>query len=197
MWYFNTKDQQLVDLQFEQGNKRTHFVARSDPRDMGHIYYLRDGKLQTASLDRFDNRYAGYFGMSRKEFDELKEMDKKIQAEGEQENLQRIVQTRKRNAEVIKAKSSQHKTDNSVKGMRDARKEEKALVSAENSIAEKFSLDPMPKDENVSNSAQDAGKPELTPAPESEREAEAEIFSPDDEDAMIKAFMNLKRQENL
>lgn len=197
MWYFNTDDEELVAMQFEQGSRRTSFVARSDPRDMGHLYYLRDGKLQTASLDRFDNRYAGYFGMSRKEFDALKEEDKKIRAEGEQENLQKIIQTRRRNAEIIQAKSKQHKTDNSVKGMREARKEEKALVSAENSIAEKFGLDPMPEKENGSDSAQDAGKPELTPAPESEKEAEAEIFSPDDEDTMITEFMKLKRQENL
>lgn len=145
MPYFNSADIELQREMFRQGTSKTKFECRYDPRDMGHLYYLRDGKMMAASLPQ-DFRYTGYFDMSEKRFDELEKLSKSQELEEEELNLQARINKRRQNRQIIDNAAKRHTGKNEVKELRESRKEEKEIISGDNSIAERF--DVVPKEES-------------------------------------------------
>lgn len=141
MPYFNSADIELQKQMFRQGTSKTKFECRYDPRDMGHLYYLRDGKMMVASLPQ-DFRYAGYFGMSEKRFDELEKLSKSQELEEAELNLQVRINKRRQNRQIIDNAAKRHTGKNEIKELRESRKEEKEIISGDNSIAERFDVVP-------------------------------------------------------
>ena len=141
MPYFNSTDIELQKEMFRQGTSKTKFECRYDPRDMGRLYYLRDGKMMVASLPQ-DFRYTGYFGMSEKRFDELEKLSKSQALEEEELNLQARINKRRQNRQIIDNAAKRHTGKNEVKELRESRKEEKEIISGDNSIAGRFDVVP-------------------------------------------------------
>lgn len=139
--YFNADDDELQNLMFQQGNTRAKFECRYDPRDMGHLYYLKNGEMMTLSLPSEDFRYASYYYMSEKRFDELEALAKEQAKLEEEINVQAKINKRRANKAIIDEAAKTHAGRNKTKGMRDARKEEKEYISGQNSAAVRFGLD--------------------------------------------------------
>ena len=140
MPYFNASDAELQNRMFELGNKSAKFECRYDPRDMGHLYYLRDGKIQVASLPSDDFRYRSYYGMSEKRFEELEALDKDKDTLVEEYNTQARIDKRRIERNIIETASKAHSGKNKTMDMKQARKEEKEFISGENSVSKRFDL---------------------------------------------------------
>lgn len=138
--YYNADDEELMQKMYRLGSKREKFAARSDPRDMGHLYYLKSGLLMTLSLPSDDWRYAEYFGMSRKQFDALSEEDKETRAREERLNMEVRIAERRALKGIIEEKAKAGPHDNDTKGMRKNRQAEKEAISSSRSIAERFNM---------------------------------------------------------
>lgn len=140
MRYFNVDDDELNHIMFKQQLKEASFTARIDPRDMGHIYYLKNGRLESACLNPFDIRFQDYYGMSLKQFEELEKLDEEITINGEEYNQKARIKLRRENKAIINnaQKLSSSDTDN----MRENRKNEKERISGKRSVAERFDIHP-------------------------------------------------------
>lgn len=153
--YFNAEDEDLQNRMFNLGNRSEKFECRYDPRDMGHLYYLKGGRLKAVSLPEDDFRLKSYYGISVKRFDELEKASRDQKKLENEINLQARINVRRANKQVIEsaqAKSSgKNKKKNSI---RSARKEEKELISGERSVAERFAID---SDSKKSEKIADAG----------------------------------------
>lgn len=145
--YFNSSDAELQNRMFVQGSKSAKFECRYDPRDMGHLYYLKDGKIQVASLPSDDFRYRSYYGMSEKRFDELDALSKEKDALIEELNTQARINKRRIDKDIIGAAAKQRPGKKKVKGMKQARKEEKEIISGDNRISKRFNLSESRTDE--------------------------------------------------
>ena len=51
LWYLEPNDLQLREEMYNAGRKRLLFEARMDMRNVGYLYYLREGKLMQAPLN--------------------------------------------------------------------------------------------------------------------------------------------------
>ena len=140
--YFNPDDSELQEKAFNTGKKRIPFEARSDPRDMGHLYYLRGGELMCASVPIRDFRMASYIGVSRKQFEELAKIDRETKKQEDILNRDVRIDKREKNQEIIDTAAKAHPGEKEPSGMRDAREEEKAKISADHSVAERFEMHP-------------------------------------------------------
>lgn len=138
--FFNPSDKDLQNRMFKQGTKTTKFECRYDPRDMGHLYYLKDGVLQIASLPSDDYRLRSYYGMSEKRFNELESLSRDQNALVEELNTQARINKRRADKAIINAAAREHPVQNQVKDMKKARKEEKEFISGQNSVSERFHL---------------------------------------------------------
>ena len=138
--YFVASDPELHNRMFVQGRKSAKFECRYDPRDMAHLYYLKDGKIQVASLPSDDSRYRSYFGMSEKRFDELEKLAKENAGRMEELNTQARIDKRRRDKDIIDAASKRHRGKNKVTDIKQARKKEKEIISGENSISNRFGI---------------------------------------------------------
>lgn len=140
MRYFNSEDETLNELMFRQQFKEKRMDIRTDPRDMGHIYYLQDGKLETAVLDPFDIRYREYYGMSKKHFLTLEKEYEQVKAISKEYNRQSRVSLRKRNKAIIEEKAANSTIKSDTANLSENRELEKARVSKELSVANRFGL---------------------------------------------------------
>lgn len=140
MRYFNSEDETLNELMFHQQFKEKRMDIRTDPRDMGHIYYLQDGKLETASLDPFDIRYRDYYGMSKNHFLALEKEYEQAKAISKESNRQSRVDLRKRNKSIIEQKTANSIIKSDISNLVKNRELEKARVSKELSVANRFGL---------------------------------------------------------
>ena len=136
--YFNASDAELQNKMFTQGDKTTKFECRYDPRDMGHLYYLKDGKIQTASLPSDDYRYLSYYGMSEKRFEELEELSKEKSTLVEELNTQSKINKRHIDKKIIGVAAKKRPGKKKVKAMKQARKIEKEIISGKNSVSNRF-----------------------------------------------------------
>ena len=140
MRYFNSEDETLNELMFHQQFKEKKMDIRTDPRDMGHIYYLQNGKLETAALDPFDVRYREYYGMSKNHYLALEKEYEQAKAISKEYNRQSRVGLRKRNKAIIEEKSANSTIKSDTANLTENRELEKARVSKELSVANRFGL---------------------------------------------------------
>lgn len=156
MRYFNSEDETLNELMFHQQLKEKRMNIRTDPRDMGHIYYLQNGKLETAALDPFDVRYSEYYGMSKNHFLALEKEYERTKAISKEYNRENRVALRKRNKAIIEEKAANSTIKSNIENLAENREIEKARVSKELSVINRFDL--AKKGEAVSEQK----KPEIT-----------------------------------
>ena len=142
MPYFNAKDSELQEKMYLQGTKRAPFECRTDPRDMSHIYYLRDGVLYSASLPSEDFRYASYKNMSQKRYEELQKEEKEVRHAEREHNLQVSIDRRRKNRTIADRAAKENPGRKDARGLRDSRKAEKEQISGQNSVAERFDMHP-------------------------------------------------------
>lgn len=153
--YFNAEDEDLQNRMFKLGNRSEKFECRYDPRDIGHLYYLKGGRLKAVSLPEDDFRLKSYYGMSVKRFDELEKASRNQKELENEINLQARINVRRANKQVIESAQAESPGKNKKKSsIRNARKEEKELISGERSVAERFDID---SDSKKSEKIADAG----------------------------------------
>ena len=140
MRYFNSDDEILNELMFHQQLKEKRMDIRTDPRDMGHIYYLQNGKLEIAALDPFDVRYREYYGMSKKHFLTLEKEYERTKAISKEHNRESRVGLRKRNKAIIEEKAINTTIKSDAGNLAENRELEKASVSKKLSVANRFGL---------------------------------------------------------
>lgn len=161
--YFNSVDKELNEEMFNCGDKRYPFECRYDPRDMGHLYYLRNGELRKASIPSDNTVFEGYFNMSEKRFDELEEMRKDV-AVVEDDMLLDSKLSRRRSVKLIKKNALIRKTGKNLKTpIKVARKYEKERISGINSVDNRFNIDPEKPQIVDTNEKTQEIKPEIKP----------------------------------
>ena len=138
---YKRQDETLNEIMFHQQFKEKRMDIRTDPRDMGHIYYLRDGKLEIAALDPFDVRYREYYGMSKNHFLALEKEYERTRAISKEYNRENRVVLRKRNKAIIEEKAANSTIKSDSANLSVNRELEKAHVSKELSVANRFGLD--------------------------------------------------------
>lgn len=163
MPYFNAQDTKLQERMYALGTKRVPFECRTDPRDIGHIYYLKDGALLSAALPSEDYRFASYYNMSQKRFDELEHMNKEIAAAETEHNLQVRIDKRRRNREITAAAAQRNPGKKDTSGLRENRREVKELISGQNSVAERFAQERKYAKEAIIGQQKDQEGPAINP----------------------------------
>lgn len=127
LWYFSKEDDQLLNDMFDAGIKMVHFNARMDMRDVGYLYYLRDGKLIEALLNDRITGNADYKGLTMKQYDEIRKKRGKLNAEGQFHNEKLAANNYAVNETIVKAAKKSMLSDDSE--IRIARAAEKQRVS--------------------------------------------------------------------
>ena len=140
LWYLPSAadDSKLSREMFNAQSKRIPFEVRIDPRDVGHVYYIRDGKLIQAPLNERLNGNIDYQNLTFKQYEDYRKAKHSLLTAGKVKNEElsafnyavnnAIVQDAKKSSPSIK------------KNLRPAREAEKQLVSKTNRIAPKLDL---------------------------------------------------------
>ena len=135
------------------GRKINDFTVRVDPRDVGHLYYLLDGKLTALTLQPLTPDEKEYAGMTWFQYDQYNEKRKKMIREGKDFNLKADASLKNFYNDV--KISATKDTLSSDKGIREARDKDKHTVSHANSIASRIN-EPSSDEEKVNKVETDA-----------------------------------------
>ncbi len=138
LWYLAENDPQLSREMFDAGNKKVPFEARMDMRNVGNIYYIRNGKLMKAPLNTRRTGNADYANLTMKQWDDIRKIKSQMNAEGRIHNEEVEAFNYLVNASLVDEAKKNSYSDN--KNMRPARELEKQLVSSEERIAQRLSL---------------------------------------------------------
>ena len=132
LFYLNIEDKTLLHEMYEQQSKIKRIAIKYDPRDIGAIYYLRDGKLMIAPLnpDKFGNE--GFSGMTYKEYEEYSRAKKKMDISGDRHNRKISINERTINRNIVDSAKSDRYADNS--DMREERDIERNEQNRQNAL---------------------------------------------------------------
>lgn len=133
LYYLNASDKQLMHQMYIQQRKIKKVDVKYDPRDIGTLYYLRDGEVLKATLnpDKFGNE--GYDGITYKEYTEYLAAKRKMDAKGKRHNRQISIIERSVNHSIVESVQSERYAD--TKDMREEREKERQDNNRENAIA--------------------------------------------------------------
>lgn len=132
LYYLPDNDHELSKVMFKAGTKKIPFEARMDMRDVGHIYYLNNGKLIDAPLNERLSGNADFKGLTMKQYEDYLKKKKQMDAEGRIHNQELSVFNYAVNAAVVD--EAKKETISDSKNMRPARELEKQSVSHEGNI---------------------------------------------------------------
>lgn len=137
LYYLPEKDPKLYHTMFtvEKGSKPIE--VKMDMRDIGNVYYVRDGKLFVAHLNVNLSGNAEYSGLTMKEWDDYRKAMNKMKVEGKIHNEKVSVATYINNRNIVK-EAKQGRNVSSTNNMRIAREIEKQRVSSGNKIANRL-----------------------------------------------------------
>ena len=110
LFYINLQDEALLRdmyLASTHGKKKLE-SACIDPRNIGHLYYIREGKLMTASLNYKKTGMKEYEGMTLSEYNALHNKKKDDDAIGRETNLQMDIAIRDRQAKIVSEAQKRH-----------------------------------------------------------------------------------------
>ena len=119
LYYLSDNDTELSKAMFKAGTKKVPFDARMDMRDVGHIFYLRDGKLIDAPLNERLSGNADFKGLTMKQYEDYLKKKKQMNAEGKVHNQEVSAFNYAVNATVVD--EAKKKTISDHKNMRPAR----------------------------------------------------------------------------
>lgn len=110
LFYINLQDEALLRdmyLASTHGKKKLE-SACIDPRNISHLYYIREGKLMTASLNYKKTGMKEYEGMTLSEYNALHNKKKDDDAIGRETNLQMDIAIRDRQAKIVSEAQKRH-----------------------------------------------------------------------------------------
>lgn len=125
-----------------------------DPRNISHLYYIREGKLMTASLNYKKTGMKEYEGMTLSEYNALHNKKKDDDAIGRETNLQMDIAIRDRQAKIVSEAQKRHlspSTEN-LRANRAAEKKARAqqtpIIPKEKAAVETAAVQSLPKKGN-------------------------------------------------
>lgn len=86
LYYMNFHDRDLLYKASNIGSKRETFDVRMDPRDIGCLYYLRDGNVEAAPLNGLKHGQTDFVGLNKAEYELIRQMISKQNKEGKYRN---------------------------------------------------------------------------------------------------------------
>lgn len=156
LFYINLQDEALLRdmyLASTHGKKKLE-SACIDPRNIGHLYYIREGKLMTASLNYKKTGMKEYEGMTLSEYNALHNKKKDDDAIGRETNLQMDIVIRDRQAKIVSEAQKRHlspSTEN-LRANRAAEKKARAqqmpIIPKEETVIETAAVQSLPKKGN-------------------------------------------------
>ncbi len=156
LFYINLQDEALLRdmyLASTHGKKKLD-SACFDPRNIGHLYYIREGKLMTASLNYKKTGMKEYEGMTLSEYNALHNKKKDDDAIGRETNLQMDIAIRDRQAKIVSEAQKRHlspSTEN-LRANRAAEKKARAqqmpIIPKEETVIETAAVQSLPKKGN-------------------------------------------------
>lgn len=165
LWYLPsfTDDKQISREMFNAGTKKVPFEVRMDMRNVGQVYYIRDGKLITAPLNALLNGNADYSDMTMFQYEEYLHAKRAMIAEGKVHNEALSAFNYALNHTVVDEVKKIGPSDK--KNLRESRKQEKQLISSSNQIKKRLP-------EQIEAPVQPKALPETKPAEPVEKEYE-------------------------
>lgn len=139
LWYIAEHDAELANDMIKTGKKRVPFEVRIDKIDVGAVYYIRNNRLIKAQLNKRIAGNAEYAGMTMKEWDDIRNLKKQMDAEGKIYNEELSAFNYEINDRIVSSAKKEFYSDQH--DMREARETEKQLVSSEGKIADKLDDD--------------------------------------------------------
>ena len=156
LFYINLQDEALLRdmyLASTHGKKKLE-SACIDPRNIGHLYYIREGKLMTASLNYKKTGMKEYEGMTLSEYNALHNKKKDDGAIGRETNLQMDIAIRNWQAKIVSEAQKRHlspSTEN-LRANRAAEKKARAqqtpIIPKEKAVVETAAVQSLPKKGN-------------------------------------------------
>ena len=156
LFYINLQDEALLRdmyLASTHGKKKLE-SACIDPRNISHLYYIREGKLMTASLNYKKTGMKEYEGMTLSEYNALHNKKKDDDAIGRETNLQMDIAIRDRQAKIVSEAQKRHlspSTEN-LRANRAAEKKARAqqtpIIPKEKAVVETAAVQSLPKKGN-------------------------------------------------
>lgn len=137
LWYLPdmNEDTKISREMFNAGTKNVPFEVRIDMRDVGAVYYLRDGKLIKAPLNT--RLHGNDFGqLTMKEYECLLQMKKAMLAEGKIHNEAVSAFNYAVNEAIVD--EAKKRTPSDKKHLRASREQEKQNVSFDNRISKRM-----------------------------------------------------------
>lgn len=110
LFYINLQDKALLREMYLASSRGKQKLENAfiDPRDISHLYYIREGQLLTASLNYKKTGMEDYEGMSLSEYNVLRSRKKDNDAVGREGNLQMDIAIRDRQAQIISEAQKRH-----------------------------------------------------------------------------------------
>ena len=108
LFYLNPADEELLRdmyLSSETGKKKLE-TARIDPRNITHLYYIRNGKLMTATLNFNKTGMSDYEGLTLAEYKVILQKKKEADEIGREENMLLDIAVHSRQQKIINTASS-------------------------------------------------------------------------------------------
>ena len=138
LWYLPdiNQDTKIAKEMFNAGTKHVSFEVRMDMRNVGNVYYLRDGQLIQAPLNPRLNGNADYGEMTMKEYDDLLQMKRAMITEGKIHNESISAFNYAVNEAIVE--EAKKKTPSDKKHLRASREQEKQAVSSANRISKRL-----------------------------------------------------------
>ena len=156
LFYINLQDEALLRdmyLASTHGKKKLE-SACIDPRNISHLYYIREGKLMTASLNYKKTGMKEYEGMTLSEYNALHNKKKDDDAIGRETNLQMDIAIRDRQAKIVSEAQKRYlrpSTEN-LRANRAAEKKVRAqqmpIIPKEETVIETAAVQSLPKKGN-------------------------------------------------
>ena len=131
--YYISSDRMLLGRMYSLGNRKDKMTVRYDPRDVGHLYYISDGKVCAALLNSEIPGNADYMNMSWEQYAEYQKARKELKAKGEEINNETNFGMYQINNVIIENAMTEHLSDKT--GIRPARQKSKQINNNSNKIA--------------------------------------------------------------
>lgn len=161
LFYINLQDESLLRdmyLASTHGRKKLE-SACIDPRNIDHLYYIREGKLMTASLNYNKTGMKDYAGMTLSEYNALHSKKKDNDAIGRETNLQMDIAIRDRQVKIISEAQKRHIRP-STENLRKNRAAEKKVRAQQMAVIPK---EKMPIEEATAQSLSKRGNAPILP----------------------------------
>lgn len=170
LWYLPSfaDDTKISREMFNAGTKKVPFEVRMDMRDVGAVFYERDGKLIKAPLNPLLHGNLDYDKMTMSQYEKYLHLKRTKDAEGRVHNEALSAFNHAVNhtvADEVKKIGPSNK-----KNLREAREQEKQLISSRNKIEKRLP-------EQIEAPEQPKALPETKPAPEVKQEPKKKFTS--------------------